>query len=153
MPEAVTPTRVMPRAAVLGHMTIQSLSRTTLTLVLLLTAHAFAAPAGAQIHNHGDTGLGMDHAMLASSVPSDGAELDEAPDALTLTFRHALRLEALSMRTGAGEVVSLSWDGRRRAISHALALPDLAPGVYWVTFTAVSEAGETMPGVLHFTVR
>ena len=43
------------------------------------------------------------------------------------------------MRSSAGEILSLAWDEQRRAASHALALPDLAPSVYWVAFTATAE--------------
>ena len=50
----------------------------------MLAALAILAPASAQIHDHRDSAFGMDHAMLASPVPSDGAELGKAPEALTI---------------------------------------------------------------------
>lgn len=91
--------------------------------------------------------------MLASSTPTDGAELDAAPRALSLAFRHAARLRSLSIRDAEGVAIRVVWNDERRTSTPQIPLPTLGSGSYWVAFTATADDGAAMRGVVHFTSR
>lgn len=121
----------------------------------LAMSATFLAPAAAQVYDHTTHIPGMNHAMLASSSPADGAILDQAPRALTLTFIHAVKLQTLTVTNANGVAVPVTWDRPTHPIpTHRIALPALASGAYRVSFTATGTGGiDTMPGVVRFTVR
>ncbi|MFC7329089.1 copper resistance CopC family protein [Marinactinospora rubrisoli] len=94
------------------------------------------------------------HDRLLSSTPEDGAELDAAPDEITLTFSGEIMeigaaitvLDGRSTPVTEGEIVI---DGPEAA--QALA-PDLADGGYAVRWRVVSGDGHPISGGFTFTV-
>ena len=124
-------------------------------LALALSTAALTAPAAAQIYDHNTHLPGMDHGMLASSDPADGAVLDQAPQVLTLNFQHFVTLQTATMKSGGGTPVALTWRrAEHPARSYAISLPALADGAYEVAFIATGTGGtDAMPGRIRFTVR
>jgi len=99
------------------------------------------------------------HDQLISSTPSDGAELDAAPESITLTFSGQLLILDESM---SGAVVLVVDDsGRDWATGEAevrgdtvIAAVDPAMPVagYQVRWQVVSEDGHPISGVIPFTI-
>jgi methionine-rich copper-binding protein CopC len=97
----------------------------------------------------------MNHSMLASSDPADGAVLDQAPQVLTLNFQHFVTLQTATIKSGGGTPVAPTWRrAEHPARSYAISLPALADGAYEVAFIATGTGGtDAMPGRIRFTVR
>ncbi|GIK49828.1 MAG: hypothetical protein BroJett013_25250 [Alphaproteobacteria bacterium] len=126
-----------------------------IALALALTAAAITAPALAQqVHDHNTHLPGMDHSMLASSSPADGAVLAIAPQRLVLTFRHAVALQTLSITNAHGAATPVEWQREPHRRTYSIALPALPDGTYRIAFTATDAGGtDTMPGEIRFVVR
>jgi methionine-rich copper-binding protein CopC len=126
-----------------------------LVFALAMSAVAFGLPAAAQVWDHNTHLPGMNHGMLASSSPADGAVLDDAPPALSLTFIHAVRLQTLTITDTNGVTVPLTWARPSHPVTtYSIALPALANGLYQVAYTATGTGGtDTMSGMIRFTVR
>jgi methionine-rich copper-binding protein CopC len=107
-----------------------------------------AAVAGALL-----TGPAFAHAKLTHTSPADGAQLTEAPTALTLSFAEAVKLAALTVE-GAGTTVPLTIDRTAKATATIVVpLPALSPGRYEVRWSAMSPGdGHVMKGSLTFTI-
>lgn len=116
---------------------------------------ALATPAGAQVYDHSTHLPGMNHGMLASSDPSDGAVLDQAPQALTLNFQHAVTLQSITIASGDATPTALTWRrSEHPARSYSISLPALTNGAHEIAFTAAGTGGShTMSGRIRFTVR
>lgn len=119
----------------------------------LAMSATFLVPAATQVYDHNTQIPGMNHAMLASSNPADGAVPDQAPRALA--FIRAVRPQTLILTNANGIAAAVSWDRPTHPIpTHRIALPALASGTYRVSFTATGTGGiDTMPAVVRFTVR
>lgn len=109
--------------------------------VALLLAGLTALPAAA-------------HSTLLSSTPEDGAELDEAPDALVLTFNEDItdlgtdiEITGPDGEDATGGETEIDGAEVTRALSE-----DLAAGEYTVTWRAVSADGHPIDGELTFTL-
>ena len=96
------------------------------------------------------------HARLESSVPSSGAELDEAPSEVVLDFSEPVEL-------GLGEVTLSRADSTPIEIGHAnqpdgspdmvtAALPALDDGVYVVSYRVISADGHPISGDIVFRI-
>ena len=115
------------------------LAALALALLALLVA---AAPAQA-------------HAELISSDPADGAVVDTAPDAVTLTFTEPVLLtsQEISVFDAAGDPVSSA--PRTAGDDVVISLPDaatLTDGTYVVSWNVLSTDGHPIAGTLTFSV-
>lgn len=127
-------------------------------LVSVVAAAVLAAtPAMAQHSGHGGhtappVASQSSDDMLASSNPTDGAVLAEAPRALSLIFAHPVMLQTVVI-TGPNDA-PVRGTFRRPASptsTYAVALPELAAGQYRARWTA-SGHGHQMAGELSFTI-
>jgi copper resistance protein C len=98
--------------------------------------------------------LAFAHAKLLSASPADGAQLAEAPKALTLSFGEAVKLASVTVTSGE-LVVPVTVDRTAKAAASVVVpLPMLAPGRYQVRWSAVSpDDGHVSKGSLTFTVQ
>ncbi len=116
---------------------------TRLMLAAVAAASLASAPAGA-----------LAHAELVSSSPAAGAQLDEPPRVVTLTFEGELQPDGSGFtitRAGAGEVGAGSLDldvAERNVISGELTITQ--PGLYLVAWTVVALDGHGAAGELSF---
>lgn len=111
-----------------------------LLAVLAVAAALLAPPAHA-------------HDALVGADPADGARLDSAPDAITLTFSNELldSAQAVLVADATGATVaegSPTVDGT----TATLPLPALGGGEYAVTWSVVSSDGHRISGELSFSV-
>lgn len=94
------------------------------------------------------------HAMLLGADPADGAELDAAPETVTLTFNEPVTADAQSLRlfdTDGDRVDDGPLDTDATEIS--IAVPaDLPDGAYVVAYRVVSADAHPIAGTLTFTV-
>ena len=91
--------------------------------------------------------------MLLDSDPIDGANLGRAPDALSLTFVHPMRLSLVRLTTIAGEVIPVPLDPKAESAEGvSVPLPPLSSGHYRIEWRAVGDDGHTMSGSLSFSV-
>jgi methionine-rich copper-binding protein CopC len=109
-------------------------------LALLMAAAVLAAPAHA-------------HDTLTGSQPTDGAQLETAPDELVLTFSNELldSAQAVVVTDAAGATVAEGSPQIDDATA-TLALPELGGGQYAVTWSVVSSDGHRIGGELSFSV-
>jgi hypothetical protein len=107
-----------------------------------------AVAAGAMLMS----GLAWGHAKLQSTVPAADATVS-APKAITLDFNEEVRLAVLTLTT-AGKAVPVKVDsGAAAAREVSVALPALGPGVYQVSWSAMSSGdGHVVKGRFSFTV-
>ncbi|HIZ37973.1 MAG TPA: copper resistance protein CopC [Candidatus Ruania gallistercoris] len=94
------------------------------------------------------------HSTLLSSTPEDGAELDEAPDAVVLTFNENITdlgtdivISGPDGEDVAGGETEIDGPDVSRALGDAL-----TAGEYSVTWRAVSADGHPIDGELTFTL-
>ncbi|WP_147915860.1 copper resistance protein CopC [Ruania zhangjianzhongii] len=94
------------------------------------------------------------HSSLLSSTPEDGAELDEAPDAVVLTFNENITdlgtdivISGPDGEDAAGGETEIDGAEVTRQLSD-----ELAAGQYSVTWRAVSADGHPIDGELTFTL-
>jgi methionine-rich copper-binding protein CopC len=92
------------------------------------------------------------HAHLRSSEPADGSTLSAAPSMLVLSLSEAATLTAASIQKAGAPARKLEPLPTRAAVQVRLTLPALAPGVYLVSWRALSADGHIMPGKIHFTI-
>ena len=110
-------------------------------LVAAMSVFAFAPAASA-------------HDQLVSSNPEDGAELDQQPEWLEMTFSGDIQEVGSEVKVvvdgkdvSAGE---LTTEGKKLSV----ALPDdLKPGDYKVTWRVVSQGGHPISGDFAFTIK
>lgn len=98
------------------------------------------------------TGLAHAHAHLERSTPADGSTVKVAPAALEMRFSEPARLTALWIQRDreprqAIKDLPTSTDRVLR-----VALPTLVPGVYGVSWRAVSADGHITSGTVRFTI-
>ena len=93
------------------------------------------------------------HAKLRSSIPADHAVLVETPHSITLTFNEAAQLAKLVLITDGHELPIKLDVGAKASRTITVSLPTLTPGLYTVTWSALSPAdGHVMKGSLVFTL-
>jgi methionine-rich copper-binding protein CopC len=98
-------------------------------------------------------GLALGHAKLRSSSPPDDAQLQRAPESLTLNFNENVRLAVLTL-TGDGKEIPLKLDRNAAAAPEVtVRLPPLSDGRYQVHWSALSpDDGHVTRGTLSFTI-
>ena len=102
---------------------------------------------GVESRQIGNTG------MLLASDPIDGASLGQAPDALSLTFGHPVRISLVRLTTFAGEVIPVPLDPKAEmAAGIPVPLPPLSAGHYRIEWRAEGGDGHIMSGGLSFSV-
>jgi copper transport protein len=114
--------------------------RTFLAVLMLGWASLAAVPAGA-------------HAVLLSTSPADRTVLDQAPDALALTFNEPVKPISLRLLDDAGQqiaanaTVEIHHGEIRMRLPHAL-----ADGAYLLSYRVTSEDSHPVGGTLLFAV-
>lgn len=98
-------------------------------------------------------GPAVAHSPLEKAEPADGTTVAVPPETLTLEFRDAVILTALSLKRR-GEEIPVNRESRSDAeTAYSIPLPPLSPGDYTVDWRALSEGdGHVMTGRLSFTV-
>lgn len=94
------------------------------------------------------------HSQLISTIPSDGALLNEPPQSVVLTFDEALipKVDSISINDAAGNVVAspaVEPVGSTLTVPWPAGLPD---GVYQVAYRVVSGDGHPVIGAISFTI-
>ena len=92
------------------------------------------------------------HAHLTHSAPADGAHLATAPSVLELHFSEAAQLTALWIQKTGSDRHKLGPLPAKPADLISVALPQLAPGAYLVTWRVLGSDGHVAPGQLHFSI-
>ena len=93
------------------------------------------------------------HAHLEKASPADGSTIATAPQSVVLEFSEPARLATLWITRDGGsrrKLAPLPQQPRQRI---AVALPDLAPGTYVVSWRVVGADGHVVPGQIRFTLR
>jgi methionine-rich copper-binding protein CopC len=94
------------------------------------------------------------HSQLVSTMPADGAVLNEPPQSVVLTFDEALipEVDSISINDAAGNAVASATVepvGSTLTVPWPAGLPD---GVYQVAYRVVSSDGHPVIGAISFTV-
>ena len=92
------------------------------------------------------------HAHLEKSTPAEGSVLPSPPTALEMSFSEPVRLTALSIQKDQGAKQSVKSLPSAAEQTVRVALTELSPGGYTVSWRVLSADGHIMSGVLHFTV-
>jgi methionine-rich copper-binding protein CopC len=92
------------------------------------------------------------HAHLQKSSPADNSVITTPPANLVLNFSEAARLTALSIQKGSEPEQKLKSLPTTAAVQISVALPQLTPGTYSVSWRVLSDDGHVMSGALHFTL-
>lgn len=116
--------------------TARSLAGLLTMLLLLLPAH------------------GSPHAYVDAAVPADRSTVREAPTEVTVRFTENVELEfsRLTVRSGAGEVVSTGSLRQPAGNTLTVGLKPLEPGSYTIEWRVLSVDTHVTDGVLRFTV-
>jgi copper transport protein len=95
------------------------------------------------------------HAELVSTDPAEGAVVDTAPDAVTLTFNEPVRLTAQEIAVYDAEGEAVDAEAGATGTDVTVELPgaaDLADGTYVVSWNVLSGDGHPIAGALSFSV-
>ena len=95
------------------------------------------------------------HAELVGSDPAEGAVIDTAPSAVTLTFNEPVRLtpREIAVYDADGDPVGSTAGASGTAVTVGLTdAEDLADGTYVVSWNVLSDDGHPVSGALTFSV-
>ncbi len=92
------------------------------------------------------------HAHLAHSAPAEGAHLAASPPQLELQFSEGAQLTALWIQKAGGERQKLAPLPDKPAARISIALPQLSPGQYLVSWRVLASDGHVAAGQLHFSI-
>lgn len=112
--------------------------------------NAIRAVAWCWLAIHSVTGFA--HTSLSGSTPKSGAELDESPPAIELTFRGEARLTSVVAVVNGAER-RLEFTPKASATSFRIENPQLQPGRNEIQWKALSKDGHVVSGSLTFTVK
>lgn len=132
----------------------------TLIAATAALALASAGAARAQSADHGQHhgqhqghgGHGQHHGAMVKTSPADGAMTHGSPASFDLTFPHAVKLTALTIKDGAGKAVALPGLPTDASAAFSVKLPTLAAGNYTAEWTVDGGMGHTMSGKSGFMV-
>jgi methionine-rich copper-binding protein CopC len=98
-------------------------------------------------------GPAFGHAKLLSTLPPADAQLQAAPNSLTLSFNENVRLAVLTLTAG-GKSIPVTLDRSLPASPQvSVALPALTPGKYQVQWSALSpDDGHVTKGTFSFVI-
>jgi methionine-rich copper-binding protein CopC len=91
------------------------------------------------------------HAQLEEATPADHSVIRTAPAALVLRFSESARLTALWIAQDDGPKHKLEVPGASQP-QLTVALPQLKPGHYLISWRALSADGHVVPGQIRFTL-
>ena len=92
------------------------------------------------------------HAHLEKTTPADGSVITAAPQNLVLEFSESAQLAALWIAADGSsrrKLTPLPQQSEQRIV---VALPNLAPGSYLVSWRVVGADGHVVPGQIRFTL-
>lgn len=92
------------------------------------------------------------HAHLRAAVPADGSVVSTSPAQAVLDFSEPARLTAVWIQRSGAARRKIEALPRQSAASVAVPLPKLSPGLYELSWRALSADGHIVPGHIHFTV-
>jgi methionine-rich copper-binding protein CopC len=92
------------------------------------------------------------HAHLTHSSPAEGAHLSAAPRVLGLYFSEGAQLTALWLEKAGAAKQKLGPLPGKSADHISIALPQLGPGEYLVSWRVLASDGHLSAGQLRFTV-
>ena len=94
------------------------------------------------------------HSKLLSTHPVDGAELAEAPHQLSLVFNRPLRLVLVTLTDATGTVVTFDLQTlpSTSGENFDLPMPEIKPGDWSVSWSALGSDGHAMRGGFAFTL-
>ena len=92
------------------------------------------------------------HAHLRRAVPADGSVISASPPQVVLDFSEPARLTAAWIQRSGDPRRKIESLPRESAASVAVPLPALRPGLYELSWRALSADGHIVPGHIHFTV-
>jgi len=92
------------------------------------------------------------HAHLRGAVPADGSVVSTPPAQAVLDFSEPARLTAAWIQRSGGARRKVEPLPQQSAASVAVSLPALSPGLYELSWRALSADGHIVPGHIHFTV-
>jgi methionine-rich copper-binding protein CopC len=94
----------------------------------------------------------LSHAHLERASPADGSVVSEAPQSLRLEFSEPAQLAALWIARDGGTRQKIAPLPQRAQQQITVALPQLVPGSYVVSWRAVGADGHVVPGQIRFTL-
>lgn len=97
-------------------------------------------------------GHGQHHGAMVKTTPADGAMTHGSPASFDLTFHHAVKLTALTIKDAGGKAVALPALPTDASATFSVKLPTLAAGSYTAEWTADGGMGHTMSGKTGFMV-
>ncbi|PCI77002.1 MAG: hypothetical protein COB20_09325 [SAR86 cluster bacterium] len=96
------------------------------------------------------------HTALSESIPADGAELENTPQALSLRFTESVRLlraEVFAVLDSQEQKIDIGFDpNTTSANQYAVPLPALTNGHYRAKWVVMGADGHPVEGVLVFSV-
>lgn len=92
------------------------------------------------------------HAHLRGAVPADGSVVSVPPREAVLDFSEDARLTAAWIQRSGGARMKIESLPQQSAAKVAVPLPQLSPGVYELSWRALSADGHIVPGHIRFTV-
>ena len=98
-------------------------------------------------------GAAMAHTGLKTSSPEDGAVVNQAPEALHLTFTAAVALVRLSVTDAAGKQLALDFTpSADRGTDFHVPLPAMQMGSMKVEWAVIGADGHTVSNAFSYTV-
>lgn len=93
------------------------------------------------------------HSPLKTTVPANGAQLDAAPAAITLTFGKKARLTKVTVEGDGTDPVRLELPTKSFALRFEMNGAPEAAGAYTVKWRALGTDGHVLTGAFGYTVQ
>ncbi len=94
----------------------------------------------------------MAHIQLKNSVPTDNAQLTQAPKTIALNFEKDVHLMRVVLVDASGKSMVLPRSSMQMSAQQIILLPTLNVGVYTLTWVSMGTDGHNMPGTLSFSI-
>lgn len=93
------------------------------------------------------------HSPLSTTVPADGAILDQPPSELVFEFTGEIRVTRVTLSVSGGSSVDLDLGEQTSfAESYSIPLSQSAPGSYLIEWRGLGSDGHPQTGTFTFTV-
>jgi len=96
---------------------------------------------------------GFAHVSLVSSMPAEGAVLDDAPKMVMLTLSEPAKITGFELVKDSGEEITVGELPNEMTPMAHISLPKLASGKYTITWSAASKDMHAMSGTISFAVK